>query len=159
MNFGARAMVQGTVKWFDAAKGYGFIQPNSGGKEMFVHISAVERAGLSTLNEGQTIEYETVPSRGIESADKLKVNVMLRKGHRAGLNRGSENKHQLRKSRKKNNKTTDLDIFLSEKNVALYKSLLDPQTGPSERKTILKLLAEDMSRLKEVHVEQAKQAA
>ena len=54
-------------------KGYGFIQPTGGGKDMFVHISAVEQAGLSTLNEGQSIEYEIESNRGKESAVKLKV--------------------------------------------------------------------------------------
>jgi CspA family cold shock protein len=63
----------GTVKWFNPTKGYGFIQPQSGGKDVFVHISAVERAGLSTLNEGQQIEFEVVASRGKESAENLKV--------------------------------------------------------------------------------------
>ena len=58
----------GTVKWFNADKGYGFIQPDSGGKDVFVHISAVERAGLSNLNEGQTISYEIVQNRGKDSA-------------------------------------------------------------------------------------------
>ena len=67
-------MATGTVKWFNAQKGYGFIQPqDGGGKDIFVHISAVERAGLSSLNEGQTVEYEIVSNRGKESADKLKV--------------------------------------------------------------------------------------
>jgi len=66
-------MATGTVKWFNAAKGYGFIQPQSGGKDVFVLISAVERAGLSTLNEGQTVQYEVVSNRGKESADNLKV--------------------------------------------------------------------------------------
>src|SRR6516164_4810549 len=51
-------MATGTVKWFNRTKGYGFIQPQDGGRDVFVHISAVERAGLSSLNEGQTIEYE-----------------------------------------------------------------------------------------------------
>ena len=51
-------MARGTVKWFNSTKGYGFIQPQAGGKDVFVHISAVERAGLSTLNEGQHLEYE-----------------------------------------------------------------------------------------------------
>ena len=51
-------MATGTVKWFNPTKGYGFIQPQGGGKDVFVHISAVERAGLSTLNEGQQVEYE-----------------------------------------------------------------------------------------------------
>ena len=66
-------MAKGTVKWFNTTKGYGFIQPEPGGKDVFVHISAVERAGLRTLNEGQVIEYEVVASRGKESAENLKV--------------------------------------------------------------------------------------
>ena len=66
-------MATGTVKWFNPTKGYGFIQPQSGGKDVFVHISAVERAGLSSLNEGQAIEYEVVSNRGKESAENLKV--------------------------------------------------------------------------------------
>jgi cold shock protein len=66
-------MATGTVKWFNPTKGYGFIQPQGGGRDVFVHISAVERAGLSSLNEGQTIEYEIVSNRGKESADNLKV--------------------------------------------------------------------------------------
>ena len=53
-------MARGTVKWFNSQKGYGFIQPQGGGKDVFVHISAVERAGLNSLNEGQVIEYEEV---------------------------------------------------------------------------------------------------
>ena len=52
-------MSTGTVKWFNPTKGYGFIQPQGGGQDVFVHISAVERAGLSTLNEGQTVQFET----------------------------------------------------------------------------------------------------
>jgi cold shock protein len=66
-------MATGTVKWFNPTKGYGFIQPQAGGKDVFVHISAVERAGLSTLNEGQIVQYEVVSDRGKESADRLKV--------------------------------------------------------------------------------------
>jgi CspA family cold shock protein len=66
-------MAKGTVKWFNPTKGYGFIQPQAGGKDVFVHISAVERAGLSTLNEGQAVEYEVVANRGKEAAEKLKV--------------------------------------------------------------------------------------
>ena len=66
-------MASGTVKWFNSMKGYGFIQPRSGGKDIFVHISAVEKAGLSTLNEGQQVEYEVVSDRGKESAGNLKV--------------------------------------------------------------------------------------
>jgi CspA family cold shock protein len=63
----------GVVKWFNPTKGYGFIQPGDGGKDVFVHISAVERAGLSSLNEGANIEYEVVANRGKESAENLKV--------------------------------------------------------------------------------------
>ena len=66
-------MASGTVKWFNSMKGYGFIQPQSGGKDVFVHISAVERAGLSTLNEGQQVDYEIVSDRGKESTGNLKV--------------------------------------------------------------------------------------
>ena len=68
-------MATGTVKWFNPTKGYGFIQPSGGGggKDVFVHISAVERAGLSTLREGQQIEYEIVSNRGKESAENVKV--------------------------------------------------------------------------------------
>jgi CspA family cold shock protein len=66
-------MPTGTVKWFNSQKGYGFIQPQGGGKDVFVHISAVERAGLSGLNEGQAIEYEEVSDRGKTSAGNLKV--------------------------------------------------------------------------------------
>ena len=66
-------MAKGTVKWFNPTKGYGFIQPQAGGKDVFVHISAVERAGLSTLNEGQVVEYDVVANRGKEAAEKLKV--------------------------------------------------------------------------------------
>jgi CspA family cold shock protein len=67
-------MARGTVKWFNPTKGYGFIQPQGGGKDVFVHISAVERAGLSTLNEGQQIEYEIEENRGGKtSAVNLKV--------------------------------------------------------------------------------------
>ena len=66
-------MTTGTVKWFNAQKGYGFIQPTSGGADVFVHISAVERAGLSTLNENQVVEYDLVENRGKASAENLKV--------------------------------------------------------------------------------------
>ena len=66
-------MPTGTVKWFNLAKGYGFIQPQGGGKDVFVHISAVERAGLMSLNEGQAIEFELVSSRGKTPAEQLKV--------------------------------------------------------------------------------------
>ena len=67
-------MASGTVKWFNPTKGYGFIQPaGGGGRDVFVHISAVERAGLSTLNEGQQLDYEIVSNKGKESAENLKV--------------------------------------------------------------------------------------
>jgi CspA family cold shock protein len=65
-------MAIGTVKWFNPGKGYGFIQPEDGGKDVFVHISAVEGAGLGTLSEGQKISYELVTDRGKTSAANLK---------------------------------------------------------------------------------------
>jgi CspA family cold shock protein len=67
-------MATGTVKWFNPTKGYGFVQPDDGGKDVFLHISAVERAGLSTVNEGAKIEYEIVSDRGKQSAGNIKVN-------------------------------------------------------------------------------------
>ena len=68
-------MAQGTVKFFNTQKGFGFIQPTDGGKDVFVHISAVERAGMSTLNEGQKISYEIVTDRrtGKSAADNLRA--------------------------------------------------------------------------------------
>jgi cold shock protein len=63
----------GTVKWFNATKGYGFIQPDKGGKDVFVHISALERAGLSSLNEGAKVSYEEMENRGKTSAENLRV--------------------------------------------------------------------------------------
>lgn len=66
-------MAIGTVKWFNATKGYGFIAPEKGGKDVFVHISAVEKAGMSDLREGAKISYEIVQSRGRESAENLRV--------------------------------------------------------------------------------------
>jgi cold shock protein len=71
--FEETAMPKGTVKWFNPTKGYGFIKPNGGDKDVFVHISAVERAGLSTLNENQVVEYDLVENRGKASAENLKV--------------------------------------------------------------------------------------
>ena len=66
-------MSNGTVKWFNATKGYGFIQPEEGGKDVFVHISAVERAGLRGLNEGQRVSYEMQNERGRTAAVNLKA--------------------------------------------------------------------------------------
>jgi cold shock protein len=68
-------MTQGTVKWFNSQKGYGFIQPDDGGRDVFVHISAVERAGMNGLNEGQKVSFELVADRrtGKSSADNLRT--------------------------------------------------------------------------------------
>jgi cold shock protein len=69
-----RVMVTGTVKWFNSQKGYGFIAPSNGGPDVFVHISAVERAGLSTLNEGQPIDFDTeIGKNGKSAAINLKA--------------------------------------------------------------------------------------
>jgi cold shock protein len=65
-------MATGTVKWFNIQKGFGFIQPDDGGKDVFVHITAVQAAGLNGLNEGQKITYEVVRERGKEAAANLK---------------------------------------------------------------------------------------
>ena len=65
--------MRGTVKWFNSQKGYGFIAPQAGGKDVFVHISAVEKAGLSGLNDGQVVEFEEVTDKGKTSAQNLKV--------------------------------------------------------------------------------------
>jgi CspA family cold shock protein len=66
-------MATGTVKWFNTTKGYGFIQPEDGGKDIFVHISAVERAGLRGLNEGQRVSYQMTEERGKTAAVDLKA--------------------------------------------------------------------------------------
>jgi CspA family cold shock protein len=66
-------MASGTVKWFNAQKGFGFIQPDNGGSDVFVHISAVEAAGLRGLNEGQKISFDIVTERGKSAAANLKA--------------------------------------------------------------------------------------
>ena len=68
-------MATGTVKWFNSQKGFGFIQPDGSGQDVFVHISAVERAGLSSLNDGQKVSFEIVkdPKKGKSSAEQLKT--------------------------------------------------------------------------------------
>lgn len=66
-------MASGTVKWFNATKGYGFIEPDDGGKDVFVHITAVQAAGLQGLNEGQKVSYEIADQRGKSSAANLQV--------------------------------------------------------------------------------------
>lgn len=66
-------MATGIVKWFNPTKGFGFIQPESGGADVFVHISAVEKAGLRSLNEGQKVSYELITDKGKTSAGNLQV--------------------------------------------------------------------------------------
>ena len=66
-------MATGAVKWFNPTKGYGFIQPDKGGKDVFVHISAVEKAGLSSLNEGAKVSFEEMSNRGKTPAENLSV--------------------------------------------------------------------------------------
>jgi CspA family cold shock protein len=63
----------GTVKWFNSSKGYGFIQPDTGGKDVFVHISAVEKAGHTSLAEGAKVSFDIVPNRGKDSAENLQI--------------------------------------------------------------------------------------
>jgi CspA family cold shock protein len=72
---GTISMNTGTVKWFNTQKGFGFIQPETGSKDIFVHISAVERAGMRTLNEGQKVSFDIVTDRrtGRASADNLRI--------------------------------------------------------------------------------------
>jgi CspA family cold shock protein len=66
-------MATGTVKWFNPVKGFGFIQPSDGGRDVFVHISAVERAGMGSLTEGQRVSYEITVERGKQAATNLKA--------------------------------------------------------------------------------------
>jgi len=66
-------MAKGTVKWFNPTKGFGFIQPENGGPDVFVHISAVEQAGMRSLNEGQVVTYDIVTERGKSAAGNLKA--------------------------------------------------------------------------------------
>ena len=66
-------MTTGTVKWFNANKGYGFISPEDGGKDVFVHISALEKAGINQLNDGQKVSFEISSNRGRESAADIKL--------------------------------------------------------------------------------------
>lgn len=67
-------MATGTVKWFNPTKGFGFIQPENGGADVFVHISAVEKAGLRTLNENDSVSYDLITEKGKTSAGNLKKN-------------------------------------------------------------------------------------
>lgn len=66
-------MANGTVKWFNGTKGYGFIQPDDGGKDVFVHISALQEAGIAGLDEGQKVSYEIVTNRGKEAAGQVQL--------------------------------------------------------------------------------------
>jgi CspA family cold shock protein len=70
---GSADVATGTVKWFNSTKGYGFIQPDNGGKDIFVHISAVEKAGFSSLAEGAKVTFDIVPNKGKESAENLRL--------------------------------------------------------------------------------------
>jgi CspA family cold shock protein len=70
---GRATLANGTVKWFNGQKGYGFIAPDGGGKDVFVHISAVEKAGYDGLAEGAKVSFDVVPNKGKESAENLKL--------------------------------------------------------------------------------------
>jgi len=73
IRFGDAKMAIGTVKWFNTQKGFGFIQPSDGSKDVFVHISAVERSGIGNLNEGQKVSYDIQQERGKTAACNLKA--------------------------------------------------------------------------------------
>ena len=73
INIEENDVATGTVKWFNATKGFGFIESASGGKDVFVHISAVEKAGLNDLREGDKVSFDIVPNKGKESAENLKL--------------------------------------------------------------------------------------
>ncbi len=66
-------MANGTVKWFNSQKGFGFIQPDNGGKDVFVHVSALQAAGMHSLNEGQKVSYDVATERGREAAANLRA--------------------------------------------------------------------------------------
>ncbi len=66
-------MATGTVKWFNPGKGFGFIEPHDGGKDVFVHITAVQAAGINSLNDGQKVSYDVVMERGKQAAANLKL--------------------------------------------------------------------------------------
>lgn len=66
-------MNSGTVKWFDAKKGYGFIAPDEGGKDIFVHITALEKAGIAALNDGQKVTFDITTNRGKQAADNIQL--------------------------------------------------------------------------------------
>ena len=88
-------MATGIVKWFNPTKGYGFIQPQGGGKDVFVHISAVERAGLSTLNEGQQVQYEEVANEDLGGESQGEVNRMWGRPRRGEWRQDRQASHDL----------------------------------------------------------------